>query len=395
MNVLYIPKVVNEENIRLLLDKYFSHNANKPILRIGLLYLLDYLSQKWLSKESSSGGCKLHYTVLRKMINHRHASEMLIALRKEKIIYLTQGFFPGKNSNTYQFSNDIIAGGFKKKIDENFDRPSFYHQEKAGNVQRLLKSENILERNTVKSLLSLNLPKIENLDLSLLNESQKNSREFVLDSMASRLFHFKFDSFNRLHSNFTNLPKDIRKFTMADGCDIYGLDVKSCFPTLLWSFARYSAEKDKYEKWLRDGQFYENLMMRIGMDEEFRDYFKKEFNAWINGGTRNDVHLAMKTEFPDLFTRIQNMKARDGNKAVGYSLMRLEGQIMIKTVLKEFWTRFPDAFALSLHDAIYTKFEHAAYLYDSIRNAFQKQAGIVPVVQVTPEHLTIQKFLVA
>lgn len=381
MTSLYIPNVFSIDDIEFIIRRHFSGLGNIRIITEGTLFLLDFFSQKYLSRQDADGEVKLHNKILRKMVNHRHASRLIEVLIREGVLTKTRNFYPGDHSNTYKFSAGIFEGGFYE-INIDTKKSSVFGRGDDYDLDKLLTNENLLVRNTAENLLRLECPKIQDFDLSEKSECQSACWNYALKRFSERRINCTFDHFGRLHSNFTNLPREIRQLVSVGGRRIYCLDIKSCFPTLLWSYVTNSYEKDKYGEWLLSGKFYEQFMDRIGYSSDLRDAFKKQFNAWLNGQSCSEIVDVMKKEFPILLTDIRNLRRKE-RRLLGHSLMRLESKIMLQTVLYDFWKQFPSAFALPLHDAIYCTAENCDFLRQSIKNAFVYHVGITPRVEVT------------
>ena len=381
MNEFYLPVIFDEEYLNDFVDEFFGDRVNKRILKEGILLLLDYCSQKYLSRESEGYGISLNSKrLLRGMINHRHAKRVIQGLRKRRILKLRRDYFAGHHSRNYEFGEWVLNGGFVKHSQLAIKRRSFYARGDRYDSQQLLTDPNTLIRYTTANLFKLETPDPNQVEFGRLSEPEKCSRRYALERFQDRRIYCFLDTFGRLHSNFTNLPKDLRVLTLLEGKPIYYLDIKSCFPTLLWTFVENAHERVKYRDWIYSGQFYENLMRRVGLELEFRTTFKKEFNAWINGGNQRDVYHAMRAEFPMLFARICMMKQTEYRR-VGYSLMQLEATIMLRTALTGFWEKCPGAFAIPLHDAVYTAERSCECLEYLIKTSFETHIGIIPCVE--------------
>lgn len=307
---------------------------------------------------------------------------MLEVLIAEGILIKSGGYFPGVKSNSYSFPEKVLMNGFEAILVKG-KKSSFFGKSEDYDVEKLNNHTDIVIKSTASNLLKLDVPSLNEIENSDLSEFQMACRKFCVDNLSAGRIHCTVDRFSRLHSNLSNMPRDIRKLLKVEGENIHCLDVSACFPTLLFTLVKYPAEAEKYADWLKMG-FYEQIMIRIGYPEEFRSPFKKNFNSWLNGRHEAEIIDVMKAEFPMLYTDIRAIKF--GNyRQVGYDLMRLEAKIMLQTVLREFWNQFPDAFALPLHDAVYTTAEHCGFLGLSMQNAFRKHIGIIPVIKIDPE----------
>lgn len=122
----------------------------------------------------------------------------------------------------------------------------------------------------------------------------------------------------RLDSNFTNLPKKIRKILMIDGEESIEIDIKSCQPTMLWTILN---------KKFNDNEIYHNELqllkekLQSDMYEEFgkicqtnRSLGKMMFMSWIFaevGASKYDkIRQYFIEHFPLLLKYIEEVKQR-------------------------------------------------------------------------------------
>lgn len=135
------------------------------------------------------------------------------------------------------------------------------------------------------------------------------------------------------------------------------------------------------ESWIQT-DFYQELYNKSGWHHkpfsEKRKSFKGAFNSWLNGETRIfKIENAMRNEFPVFCS--QNLYGdRKGPKSLGHTLMKREAEIMVNGALVDVWKLDRDAFALSVHDSIYTTKNYIEYCSQRITEHFIRVLGIEP-----------------
>lgn len=214
---------------------------------------------------------------------------------------------------------------------------------------------------------------------------------------------------NRVYSNSTDFPRDLRCYNYLSGRkgeSLWELDIKNSQPLLMAILTMKWYEEQglpipkdviEYKTLCENGKFYktfETKLKRSGIKTEVT--FKTDVFARIFFNEESNIRVyAFRRKFDKLFpsvgkciTAIKNEREdEDAYKELSKRLTEVESEIMIEKVsmkLIELGVEF-----FPLHDAIYTVEEYTQIVHKVILEEF-KSYGIVPSVEakkVTPEKI--------
>ncbi|MBY0375639.1 MAG: hypothetical protein K2Q23_16705, partial [Bryobacteraceae bacterium] len=199
------------------------------------------------------------------------------------------------------------------------------------------------------------------------------------------------DRYGRLHTNITNLRYGLRAYLRIDGKPLVCLDVKNSQPLILAGMLlddyRDRPMPDDVKRFVRltqEGQFYDELMGRLGWSPDDRKLFKKAFFRYLFGRNRpagmpwrnsrvTRLVRAIERAFPNVAAFIARSKEGDGPKAhakLAHRLLRRESDIILHGAVRSLMGSRPDAPVLTIHDAILTTADYAGDVEEAIRTAF-------------------------
>lgn len=194
----------------------------------------------------------------------------------------------------------------------------------------------------------------------------------------------------RLHTNLTNLSRNLRQYLSLNGMPILAPDIACSQPLF---YALVLSEKYKGKEMPKDvaefiyettkGRFYNIQMDRAGIfDESKRDAYKKSFfgNVFFNEIPLKlyDQALQFKQYYPTIWKHICEEKAND-YRDLANKLQRTESSLIIDKVCKRLVEMgIP---CLSLHDAIYSYPENYNIIAQEILKAFKETYSITPTLK--------------
>lgn len=207
--------------------------------------------------------------------------------------------------------------------------------------------------------------------------------------------NIKMDRSCRIHHNYTNLRKDLRKKATYDGEQLMECDIKSCQPLLLAALygdnkkvdgatlyfekeklsKEEQLEKDRYVDFCIHGKgFYATL--GISKSEfGFTMFGNLHPKAWF----KLKMIQGLKERFPILVGRLYGLRRclkryKDGKPFYGLVatfMQRWESYIMIDNAFKEMTFG-----AIPIHDSVLIRKEHKHEAIDIIVRAFASKLGI-------------------
>lgn len=386
----YVPQSISEDTL-LKIYNISNIQCRFSTFRSRVIKLLDKLIRIKYQKFNKTYGFQIKRCVLENILSPRHTTSILSALAQAKILSIDRHYIVGKKCRQYTLANGVLENGHR--IVELKVRSAVHPNRENWKEKKaiLLKSPHFVIRNTVKFLDRLEVPKIDLDGIIFDNEGKKHALAHRLNALKNKEFHCSVDKFGRLHSNFTNLDKIARNKLLLYGAPLVEIDMRACFPTLLYKYVTDEAEQQKYRQWLFEDKkdFYSAIMNSMQTNDIpyngviSRNLIKKGFNAWLNGGRKYDyIADVLRIEFPLLYQEIMKIRKRNDRKIIGCQLMESEAKIMISSVLTKMWNHDDDMPVLSLHDAFYCHSHAANSICEMVINEVETHIGIRPIVLI-------------
>lgn len=241
-----------------------------------------------------------------------------------------------------------------------------------------------------------------------------NAYKISVDYIQDKTFFFKVDNTaGRVHTNITNLSRELRRFLKFDRKSLINIDISNSQPFLFnkliqdffnsnqpfSSFSFYNntfinnppyvvqfSDIELYQKLTSEGKFYEFLIEKSGAKIKDRKTFKKEFFGKVffcknqDHYTYKEVKLFRKL-FPNVHRIILHYKKED-YKQLAINLQRAEAEIMINKVCKRIAEERPEIFVCTIHDSILTTAENKTYICNVILNEFEKNFNLKPSLKI-------------
>lgn len=237
----------------------------------------------------------------------------------------------------------------------------------------------------------------------------------------------------RLHTNFTNLRKELRNFITYDGQQLVSIDLSNSQPylsTLLLqksfynpyapinltkltipSISRYEAAKikeelfiildriekntsildyKKYKNLVIDGLLYEHFVKILQEStgkivtrekvkvEILRTFFGKHE---LNGGGVTRVKKLFATEFPTMHEVFGILK-QNGKNVLAIILQRIESYIIIDIICKRISKEYPQIPLITIHDSIATTKENYEIVETYMKKVLTELIGYPPKLKI-------------
>lgn len=200
----------------------------------------------------------------------------------------------------------------------------------------------------------------ENKDLDL-NKYFKNLSS--IDGINTNHIFFKFDSYGRLHTNFTVLKKHIRTdFLTIDGQEISEIDISNSQPLFFAVYLKNEIGEDNFndEIWryvncVKNGLIYDQMLEAFPKKLKSRNEAKIMMYKILFGDNKDK-----KTEckifsslYPTVYEYIKEYKElSDSYKSLSHELQLLESNFIFNNVVSEIKEKFPHIKLFTVHDSI-------------------------------------------
>jgi hypothetical protein len=287
-------------------------------------------------------------------------------LKDQQMIFLKKNYYAGKSSRMYALSNEILTGKIHRY--ENVDK-FLIRKYISKHLQFELDKNNLISK-TIKMKLIDDLYQVTiefdraifYLD-SLKNEDMDiyNRNRYSVEAINKNHIFYHFDSYGRMHTNFTILKSFVRKNCLLIGgeptCE---LDIKNSQPLflskLIYETNSSWVKPDEFKLFstlVRNGNFYQYLIDNL--DLESKSEAKKLTYKVLFGQNRPNSKLDKKFEglFPTIHNFIKLYKKDMGDyKILSHELQRQESNLIFNTVIKRLTLDFPEIRVITVHDSI-------------------------------------------
>jgi len=245
-----------------------------------------------------------------------------------------------------------------------------------------------------------------------------NAYKVSIDYIHEQILFFKVDDIaGRVHTNITNLSRELRQFLRFEGKPLINIDISNSQPFLFniliqnylnskqvkTYFSYYNnnitntnylnppyvvtiPDIDKYERLTSEGRFYEYLMKEGGLKNECRQEFKKSFFGKVFFCQSRDQYTYKEAKlfrklFPNVYNIILHYKSED-YKQLAINLQKAEANIMINKICKRISIERPEIFVSTIHDSILTTEENKEYICNVILSEFENNFKLKPSLKI-------------
>jgi len=194
-----------------------------------------------------------------------------------------------------------------------------------------------------------------------LNKYFKNLNS--IDGINTSHIFFKFDSFGRLHTNFTVLKKHIREnYIKIDGEEVTEIDLPNSQPYFFGVYLKneigeenFNDEIKKFIETVKNGLIYDDLLLSYPeylsnrKDAKLMMY-KVLFGKNVNKRLENKL---FRKKYPTVYEYIKEYKyLSDDYKSLSHQLQLIESDFIFNKVITTIKNKFPYIRLFTIHDSI-------------------------------------------
>lgn len=304
--------------------------------------------------------------ILRKKYG-KHYNIYIDYLVKNKFMFLTSNYFSGKKAKSYKL-NITDLNIIKHKITDKI-------------LLNKYKKEYLYKTfiSTTDSPININLRKKLVDDLYHVNldyeKSKKYLKDFKIDNIKylkninsiegikSGYIFFKFDSFGRLHTNFTVLKKHIRQnYIKIDGEEVTELDIKNSQPFFFAVLLKneigedkFNEETKKYVEIVKNGLIYDELLNKYPDKIKSRNDAKILMYKVLFGNNKDNKkeNNMFRSLYPSVYEYILEYKNLSGSyKSLSHQLQVLESKTIFNDIITTIKEKIPQIKLFTVHDSI-------------------------------------------
>jgi len=287
-------------------------------------------------------------------------------LREHKMIHLKKNHCAGKSSRLYSLDSKIISGTIvryentdKFLIRKYINKHLQFELDKNNLISKELKLKLIdnLYHVTIefdRAIFYLDSLKNEDLDIY-------NRNKYSVESINKRHIFYHFDSYGRMHTNFTILKSFVRKnCLLIDGEPTCEFDIKNSQPLFLSKLILDTntswvkpEEFEVFSLLVQNGNFYQYLIDNLSLSD--KNEAKNLTYKVLFGQNRPNSKLDKKfiSLFPTIHNFIRLYKKEMGDyRVLSHELQRQESNLIFNTIIKKLNSENKEVKFITVHDSI-------------------------------------------
>lgn len=283
----------------------------------------------------------------------------------KNVIYIAKEYKQGRNARIYKLNNSIIEGNISRY--KNNDKTLLKKYKKAVSIidKQDIEVNSILphiKRKIIGDLFNVEID-YEKAMYFLNNTKQDldcfNKNKYSIESIRDKHIFYHFDSYGRVHTNFTILKSFVRKnCLLINGNKTHEIDISNSQPLFLSKLIyEEGIGVDKHEfsvfcYLVVNGKFYEFLMDNsdIKTKKECKQIVYKILFGRNSEKNKNNVFSNL---FPSIYSFISEYKESYGNyKTLSHKLQNEESNFIFNKVIKNINSINSDISVVTIHDSI-------------------------------------------
>lgn len=378
----------NKKSLLQFLPKCLEHLKNIKIIqykenKLKTSYLFDIVNNlilKYYFKKDNR--YLINATVLKEKYGYKYKL-YVDWLIENNIISMIYNYKVGQNSRVYSLNTDIFKSEIKRF--RNSDKVLLKkYKNKIWNTINLSNDVGLIKTDIKKKLID-DLFKVE-IDLSrsifYLNTLKfsdidiYNRNIYAIDSINDGHIFYHFDSYGRMHTNYTILKAFIRKnCLLIEGDETYEIDIDNSQPLFLTKLMTDSkwVSKDEFnlfKELTKNGKYYQFLIQNLNIKERSK---VKELTYKVLFGRNNSNSKAdklFKSVFPTIYNFIKLYKKEKGNyKALAYDLQKMESELIFNIIIDKIINYNQNIRIITIHDSIIIPLKYK----DEVNAIFQSE----------------------
>jgi len=185
-----------------------------------------------------------------------------------------------------------------------------------------------------------------------------NRNIYSVDCINDKHIFYHFDSYGRMHTNYTILKSFIRKnCLLIDNEETCEIDIQNSQPLFLTKLIDTNMVDQKEFELFRHltttGTYYQYVMSQLGENDKKK---VKEMTYKVLFGRNigsSKVDKQFKKLFPTIHQFIKTYKKENGDyRVLAYDLQKAESNLIFNTVIKKVMKFYPEIKMITIHDSI-------------------------------------------
>lgn len=362
----------------------FLEKNLKPTYLIDITHNL--LLKYYFKKENQFN---LSSLVLKEKYGHLY-NYYINYLIEKKILILIKKHLKGRNARVYKLNDNVINGEITRF--KNSDTTLLKKYKNAVcSVENNKLLHNIIEpeikSKLIEDLFSVEIDYAKSiffLDSSLQEYDIYQKNKYSVESIKDKHIFYHFDSFGRLHTNFTILKSFIRKnCLLIEDEETFEIDIKNSQPLFLnlvmkdFSDDIDPTELEFYRYLTFEGNFYQFLKEKFQIKDK---KIVKEITYKVLFGRNypNKYDKMFSQLFPSIYAFIKKFKKQKGDyRTLSYELQKYESNFLFNKVVKSLNQHYPDVKLISCHDSLICKQSDKTIVSDTLGELLKEEFNFI------------------
>ena len=343
-------------------QKYFNYKEQK-LKSAYLIDLVHNLILKYYFKKENS--FSLSAMILKDKYGYLY-NYYINYLKDLNIIKLQKNYLKGSNARVYSLNDDVLINKIhrfnnedKVLIKKYITKHLQFELDKNNIIKKYIKEKLIedlfhVEIDYSRSIFFLDSLKNDDIDIY-------NRNKYSVETINQKNIFYHFDSYGRMHTNFTILKSFIRKnCLLIDGEETCEIDIKNSQPLFLSKLI-----KDADSRWIDENEF--NLFNILVKNGNFYQYLIDNLNLVSKEDAKNLTYKVLfgqnrpnsksDINFIKLFPTIHNFikiykKEKKDYKILAHDLQKAESNLIFNQIIKKISDENPDIRVITVHDSI-------------------------------------------
>lgn len=368
--------------------KTFEHSDKKLKTAYAIDLIHNMILKYYFRKDNSF---TMHSSILKEKYGHLY-SHYIDYLLSIGVLEMTANYFAGRKSRTYRIKPDVLKSGIKRYINTDSTLLKKYRnkvsQVEEGGLDDSLIDQDIKAK-LVDDLFYVDVDYAKSIffldHLKDCDGDIYNRNVYSVQCIDGKHIFYHFDSYGRMHTNFTILKSFIRKnCLMIDGESTHEIDIKNSQPLFLSKIIEDSCTKwvrdDEFElfKYLtRNGIYYQYVMDQSGITDK---KIIKEWTYKVLFG-RNASNSKADKLFSRLFPTIHNFiklykKEKGDYRILAYELQKAESNLLFNKVVRSLLEQIPNIRIITVHDSIVVPVSHKNQSIEIFNDILEREFGL-------------------
>lgn len=369
----FLPKAIES----LVKEPFFYHNGKKLKSTYAVDIIHNLILRYYFKKENSFN---LSSIILKEKYGYQY-NYYMDYLVFNKIIFVSKEYLQGSNARIYRLSPNIIEEKILRfKNDDKTLLKKYKKAVSAIDNTDIIKNSILpeIKQKIVSDLFDVGID-LEKAIYFLNNTKQDsdcyNKNKYSVESIHDKHIFYHFDSYGRVHTNFTILKSFIRKnCLLMNGEKTYEIDISNSQPLFLSKIINEEGinvdkhEFSVYNYLVFHGKFYEFLMDKIGIKEK-KECKELIYKTFFGRNSKKEKNKFAEI-FPSIYNFIVDYKNSYGDyKLLAHKLQNEESNFIFNKVIKTLSVINSDIKVITIHDSIVVpdKYsEQAQYIMNSL-----------------------------